>query len=172
MRFIEISKIIVLMITLIICTYTDIKENKIKNKLLIIPLIFGIIVQIIIYGIKGIGISAAAIFIPIGVFLIPFLLRAIGAGDIKLYCVIGAIMGPKFIFYNIIYTLLVGAVIGIVNAVSSGKIIKTIYNIYSLIYGAIFYKVQIKSNITKDFERFPLAIAILVGTLIQLLRSI
>ncbi|GKX67421.1 A24 family peptidase [Inconstantimicrobium mannanitabidum] len=164
----RIVKIILLFIIVSLAMYTDIKENKIKNKHLIIPLVLGIVLSFISGGVEGMKDSLLGMIIPIGIFFVVFLFRMFGAGDIKLYCTIGAIMGVKFIENNIIYSFLLAGIIVIVYLLITRKLTKKIIDIYFLLKNSIVTK-SIGEFSQHKYEHFPFASAIFAGTLFQVI---
>ena len=99
-----IIKIILLLCIVSVSVYTDIKENKIKNKYLLVALILGLAISLLTGGIAGIKDSFLGIIVPFILLFLFFAMRMFGAGDIKLFCTIGAIMGLNFALNNIIYS--------------------------------------------------------------------
>lgn len=161
-------KLIVLLFVLVITLYTDIKENKIKNKHLVVPLALGIFISIFNDGLYGLKDSLLGILLPFVFLFIFFALRMIGAGDIKLFCTIGAIMGFKFIENNIIYTFFVAGVVVIIKLIFTGKLFTTIKGIYYY-FKAIFIGKNLIEFPKGEDNSFPFAIAIFIGTILQVL---
>lgn len=101
-----------------VCTYTDIAKNKVYNWATLPAILVGL----------GLGLGANALGVPVrlsvmssligagiggGIFFIFFLLRAIGAGDVKLMAAVGALMGWKFTLTALWLIALVGAVMAL-----------------------------------------------------------
>lgn len=103
-------KIIVLICIITLAVITDKKSYKIKNQYLIIGSLIGLTFNSICCGKEGLITSILGFIIPIVIFFLLFALRMIGAGDIKLYATIGAIMGLEFVLYSILYSLIIGAI--------------------------------------------------------------
>ena len=74
----------VLYIMLAVCIYTDGKEGKIYNKVLIPGFLSGILLNFIGYGTDGLVSCLISLTITLVFFLPFYLLKGIGAGDIKL----------------------------------------------------------------------------------------
>jgi len=107
-------KIIELFFLIIASVYCDFKFKKIKNYIVYPAIIIGVVTNTVIDGISGFGNSALAIFIPIILLWVFYILRMLGAGDIKLFSSIGAIMGIRFMLAAFAYSFLAGGVIAIV----------------------------------------------------------
>lgn len=89
----------------------DLKEQRIPNGLIAAGLLCGLWQRLYEYGAAGAALYLQGIMIP---FIFPGILycfRMIGAGDVKLLCVIGGFLGPGPVIRCIIYTFLFGGVI-------------------------------------------------------------
>lgn len=91
----------------------DLKWWRIPNRLIVVGLICGVLCNItefeILDGIKQFALGAVT---PIAWLVILFLIRGMGAGDIKLLAVIGGLMG-RGIAEIVIYSIFAGGVIGL-----------------------------------------------------------
>ncbi len=103
-----------LAILIVISVVSDIVTYKIRNWIVYSFWAIGIVSNFYITGIKGLIISSIGVIVPIGILFILYSIRMIGAGDIKLFSAVGAIMGWKFAIWDIVYSFLVGGVIAIV----------------------------------------------------------
>lgn len=97
-----------------ICLYTDIKEQKIYNKVLLPALTLGLIGNAMIHGLPGLMNSFLGFLLGMALLIFPFIAGGIGAGDVKLMGVIGIIKGPIFVFQAFLMTAIVGGVIAII----------------------------------------------------------
>lgn len=71
----------------------DVKTDRIPNILNGIGCLAGMLSQLMENGMKGVLGSLAGMLIPVGILLVLFAFRIIGAGDIKLLAMIGAFVG-------------------------------------------------------------------------------
>lgn len=104
----------------LLANYTDAKELKIPNKLtvslLCTALIFNILSGISIYGLSALlNILTSWIMGMLPAFiLLPFyILRMIGAGDIKFFAALGAFTGWRYSFVIIMGSFIASGIIGI-----------------------------------------------------------
>jgi len=88
----------VLIFMLLISLYTDIVERKIYNWTTIPAAVLGVILNFLADGAPGLKTSLMGLLTGLAVFLLPFLLGGMGAGDVKLMGAIGALKGPFFVF--------------------------------------------------------------------------
>ena len=161
-----IIKIILLLCIVSISVYTDIKENKIKNKYLLVALILGLAISLLTGGIAGIKDSLLGVIVPFILLFLFFAMRMFGAGDIKLFCTIGAIMGLN----NIIYSFFLAGIVVISKIIFTGQLFKIIKGLY------YYFKAMFLSRTIIEFQRiegnrFPFGIAIFLGTIVQLIAK-
>ncbi|HLO12994.1 MAG TPA: prepilin peptidase [Pseudoneobacillus sp.] len=104
---------ILLILLLIICVITDLKERKIYNKILLPIFLIAITYSFISSGWSGLITSILASFVGLSILLIPYLMGGMGAGDVKLLAVIGALKGIGFVLMTSLYMALIGGIIGL-----------------------------------------------------------
>lgn len=88
---------------------TDIRCFQISNRLVVSGLFSGCVLQILQRGAGGIGVFLINVSIPVILFYLLFLIRALGAGDIKLFSIIGGIWGFDVLCTTIAAAFLVAA---------------------------------------------------------------
>lgn len=103
---------------LLLCSINDIRSYKVRN----LYIFFGYCASILFFinngGFKSIGRSVSwisGLIIPILLLWIFYQYKVIGAGDIKLFSVIGGLYGLQFVITHMILSLFCGAVISIIH---------------------------------------------------------
>lgn len=96
----------------IIAAMQDYKEYKIKNKLVLVFIAVGLIINLFRGGLPGLLGSLIGMIIPIILFPL-FALNMLGAGDIKAFMALGAIFGYKNIVMVMCFSFIAGGIIGI-----------------------------------------------------------
>jgi len=91
---------LVLAVALLVCMTTDLREHKIYNMVLLPTFFVGVGYNIVTTGWPGLLQSVLGLLVGLAILFIPFALGGMGAGDVKLLAVIGAIKGPAFVFYS------------------------------------------------------------------------
>lgn len=92
---------------------SDLKTYKIRNSITYSFMAAGLIMNFLAEGFKGMALSLQGILLPVVCLIVLYMLRMIGAGDIKLFSAIGAIMGAGFTMYSIVYSFILGGVIAL-----------------------------------------------------------
>ncbi len=152
-----------------VCLYTDIKEQKIYNKVLLPALVIGLAGNMLLYGLPGLKNSFLGLLAGMGLLLLPFLLGGMGAGDVKLLGVIGVIQGPAFVFQAFLLTAVVGGFIALILLARRklmGETLRRLGTAFVSLFlmiprGAVFEGLQSPQAIA-----FPYGIAISIGTML------
>ncbi|WP_059173293.1 prepilin peptidase [Bacillus sp. FJAT-27445] len=163
---------ILLFLLLVICTVTDVRERKIYNKVLLPFLIVSLAVNLMTGGLEGFTLSILGFLAGFGILLIPYLLGGMGAGDVKLLAVIGALMGAKFVALSAIYMALAGGVFAlflIVFRKSAKQLIKGLFFSFLGLMNGL--KIPIIFDKDSMKQTYPYGVAIAVGAAIQFFRA-
>lgn len=102
-----------LFLLVIISLISDIRTFKIKNIIIAVFMAAGLLTGFITAGINGLACSALAAFLPVPLLIIFYIPGMLGAGDIKLFCAIGAITGARFVLYSMAYSFIAGGLIAL-----------------------------------------------------------
>lgn len=124
----------VLLLILLAAVFTDYRYGKIPNWMILFGIISGLFISFMNEGILFCLEKVGAVFIPV-LFLYPlFLIEGIGAGDIKLFSVVGSFLGIKGVFISLIFAFVVGAIISILKLIKVQIIKKDIFHRKSIIF--------------------------------------
>ncbi len=102
---------VILLPIIIIATAFDLCVDKVPNKVIICGYITALGYQFVMLGMKGMYVFLTGAILPIIMLYLLFLMGALGAGDIKLLSVIGAVTGVPIILRIILVSLIAGAVV-------------------------------------------------------------
>lgn len=169
--FIEIERA-ALFAFVLIAAISDIKTRRIPNKL-IFP---GALMALIYHTLSPYGIGPLASLEGLAVGLFSFLplyvIRAMGAGDVKLMAMVGTFLGPASAFGAVMTVLITGGLLAIAGAIKNGAARQMITNLRFIITGLMFSATtgtNIKTN--NNFVptgKIPYGIAIAFGTTMHL----
>ncbi len=107
---------IILIMLLIAATVYDCTTDKIPNQLVLIGMILGMINSVVTLQIKGILLSIGSVVaVVLGLFLL-FVIKGLGAGDIKLLAMTSAFL-HKEVITIIILSFLFGGVLSIIKLI-------------------------------------------------------
>ena len=100
--------IIMLAMLLITAIYTDLRWSRIPNWLTFPAMGLGIVVHAWIGGQQCALFSLSGIGVGMGLFLLPYACKGVGAGDVKLMAAIGSMVGPSDALSVAILSVLAG----------------------------------------------------------------
>lgn len=101
-------KLGIVAILLFRAVYTDVKRGQIENRLIVTGLVLGFICTIVTGGLSGLLDSVKMVCTITAALFFLFVIKGLGAGDIKLLAVLAAFF-PKVIFSIVIASFFVGA---------------------------------------------------------------
>lgn len=153
-----------LMILLVICVITDIRERKIYNKVLLPFLVLGLIIHLAIGGFSGLGFSLAGTVAGFVILLIPYFMGGMGAGDVKLLAVIGALKGTVFVLTAAVYMALAGGILALSVLLFRRGALNRIKQI-GMFFGGLRSGMRIPLALDKDglTATYPYGVAIAIG---------
>ena len=122
------AMLISLTILLAVATWSDIKFRKIPNWLILTGLATSFSFQILA-GRIGLSSWCIGLLTGFGALFPMYLMRVMGAGDVKLMAVVGAFLGPGHAIGAVLATLVSGGVLAIGFAVAHGQLAKTLANV-------------------------------------------
>jgi prepilin peptidase CpaA len=100
----------VLTAILVSAVYGDLRRHRISNQLNVLGFVAGLTLQCSAGGLHGLTFGLAGAAAGLACFAPFYLLRAMGAGDVKLLAVVGTFLGPMGAVYAALATLLAGGV--------------------------------------------------------------
>ena len=105
---------ILLLFGMTVAVLRDIESCKVPNYVTFPLMLAGLAWHGGMDGLSGLGFSAAGLSLGIAVFIIPYILGGMGAGDVKLLGAAGAILGAKGVVVTAVLSILIGFLYAIV----------------------------------------------------------
>ncbi|WP_025026476.1 A24 family peptidase [Caldalkalibacillus mannanilyticus] len=159
----EIVLYVLLGIFLLIAFYTDARTSKIPNWLTVSGAAIGFLYYLIVDGWGGLLFSFVGFLVGFGVMFVLYLIKAISAGDVKLFGAIGALTGLEITLYGMMYSIFYAAFIGIIILLFKKEFWIRIRNIFYRILNLIMFR-DYKSIVAidkKEAMTFPFMYAVL-----------
>lgn len=167
-----------LVVLLLMITQQDIRSHRIPNKLVLIGVILGVLLNGLLpegwgfnsvipgglgwlEALKGLGVGMA-VLLPI------YWLRAMGAGDVKLMAMVGAFLGPGDVLWAVLATFVAGGVMALVVVLWSKQMGQMLQNIKLMLLGGVVKvsagQLPKMDDLPVSVGKLPYAVAITVGT--------
>ena len=137
-------------IVLAVATFTDLRNRRIPNWLVLPFLVVGIGASTLQHGWDGLGQSFAGLALGLLLYGLLFWMGGMGAGDVKLAAAIGAWIGPSQLFIALVVTAMAGGIMVLGWALFGG-----------------FLKDLFKGAGDHMKRKMPYAPAIAIGTLVS-----
>lgn len=114
------------------CAYTDLRSREIPNALTVTGALAGFAFHGWRAGWAGLGFAAIGFGAAFGIYLVFFLLRGRGGGDVKMMAALGAILGWSNWLLLFVLTSVLGGVVALIVIVSRGRVRETGKNLLNL----------------------------------------
>lgn len=153
----------ILFIFLIAAFIIDVRKHKIPNWLSAGGMLVGILLHLILDGVDGLIFSFLGLLVAGGIFMVLYIFKAIGAGDVKLFAAIGAIVGVQMVLYMMMYSIIFAGIIAIIILLFTKTFLQKLMNAFFHILGSIFSKdlSSLEEYKTTKATRFPFMYAVI-----------
>jgi prepilin peptidase CpaA len=147
------------------CAVFDWRSRRIPNALTLPAIVAGLALHGVFGGLSGIAFSLKGLALGAGLFLIPFFLGGMGAGDVKLMGAVGALLGWHLTLAALIYTAIVGGLVAML-AILRAKAVKRSFARMGSMFQILFASMRFPSadSLEGDSVRIPYALPIALGT--------
>jgi prepilin peptidase CpaA len=161
----------------LVAAVTDIRSRRIPNWLTLLGVLVGLSLNGVTYGLAGVRNSLGGMLLGFSAYLILYLLRAMGAGDVKLMAALGAIVGPENWVAVFIASAVAGGVLAIALMVWTGRVRETLFNTLLIVQELAHFRAPFKRNTHLDVKdpralNMPHGVAIAAGTVACLALSV
>jgi prepilin peptidase CpaA len=167
---------ILLALLVITAAMFDFRERRIPNWLALTGVLAGIGLNGFVYEAPGLWMALKGMGLAMLVYFPLWLIRGMGAGDVKLMGAIGAIVGPSNWLGVLALTCVFGAVAGLVLMVAKGRCGATLANIWKILKSLARWQAPYQDHPELDVRsekalRLPHAVAIAFGSLSFLIAA-
>lgn len=122
---------------LLLAVIMDLKSYKISNYLILTGVFTGFIFHLFEHGRAGISLCFFGMIVPIVILFPLFIIKALGAGDIKLFSVIGSYMGIIYVFKSIAAAFIIGAVMSLIYLIRYRQVFYRFHSLFCYIQTVI-----------------------------------
>jgi prepilin peptidase CpaA len=167
--FTEIRLVLVVAFVVVAAIF-DVRTHRIPNWLVLLGAVTCIAGQMIQPALLGFGIAGALKGIAVGfAILLPlYLLRATGAGDVKLMAMVGAYLGPWGVASAALLSFIAGGVLALAVVLAKGALGQLFANLRAMLYGTLLTAMTTgKTTIAApaaSVGKLPYGVAIAIGT--------
>ena len=102
---------IVLLLILMAAVYTDYRQNRIPNWIIVFGIVSGLLISFIHNGIGQMCEGLLGMILPVVLLYPVFMIGGLGAGDIKLFAVAGSYLGIKGVTISFIVAISLDSIV-------------------------------------------------------------
>lgn len=172
-----------MIVLLLLAAKQDIKSHRISNKIVLVGLVLGIVLNGIlpegwgfntqIPGAIGWWAAMKGVAVGMAVLLPLYLLSAMGAGDVKLMGMVGAFLGTNDVLGAVLATFVVGGVMALLIVLWSKQLSAMLHNVKYMLYGSAIKlsvgQAPLMNDLPVSVGKLPYAVAITLGTFAYLI---
>lgn len=107
---------------MIIAVYCDLRWRRIPNWVIVSGLLTGLFLQVLSGGGTAVGEALQGLAVGLALLFIPFVLGGMGAGDVKLLGLVGAVKGTGFVVQTFLWMALWGGLMALGYLAVSGRL--------------------------------------------------
>lgn len=166
----SIETVLVVLVTA--AAWSDLRTRRIPNWITVPGAMLGFLLQSFYGGLNGALASLAGAGLGLGIFLGFYMAGGMGAGDVKLFSAVGALVGPRALILVFVFTGLLGGIAAVVLAVYRGRLRQTLLQTGMLLldFGRLRWREPRAESAAAPPEalRLPYGAVIAGGTLVSL----
>ena len=150
--------------------YMDVRYRRIPNKLVLLTFIGGVVVNSIFGGYHGLRLSLEGSALAFGLMLILHTLGTMGAGDVKFFAAVGAVVGSSLVLPTLLIVALTGGVLAFGKMIYARRVGATMFGVYQFFYGLLPGQHVPRFEVPADRSlTLPYGVAICGGSVIAFL---
>jgi prepilin peptidase CpaA len=159
---------LVLLAPLAICViYYDVRYRRIPNVLVLATLLAGISINTAFGGWHGVLSSLEGFALAFFPMLLMHIFGALGAGDVKLFGAVGAVLGVALVPLAFVVVVMLGAVLAVYTMLRAGRVISTLHGVLRIFVGLLPGWEMPRFAMAPDRKHtIPYGVAIMLGSLI------
>jgi prepilin peptidase CpaA len=147
----------------------DLRFRRIPNWLNLSGIILGFGFNALLFQLSGTAKAGEGMLLAFAIYLPLYLLRGMGAGDVKLMAAVGALVGPGNWVEIFIATALLGGATAGLFALAKGRLQDTLCNLHFLVKDLACLRAPYRTNPQLDFRRpgsltLPHGVSIALGS--------
>ena len=153
------ATMILLVILLAYATVTDLRQRRIPNRITLPMLVGGLVLRVVVGGQAGLTVGLIGAGLALAIMIGPFVLRWVGAGDVKMSMAVGGLMGPDFVIAALLFASLAAGVIAVADILHKRQLASTARYLFFTLHMPVQPGMALKG-------RLPYAPALALGCLV------
>jgi prepilin peptidase CpaA len=152
----------------VIIAYHDVRYRRIPNPFVLATLAAGVAMNAIVEGSHGLYSSVTGCGLAFVLMFLLHIFGAMGAGDVKLFAAIGAVIGAHLVVPTFLVVVLTGGLLAVVSVVRAGTVVTTMHRVLLIFVGLLPGWQMPKFAVPVDRKyTIPYGVAITLGSIIS-----
>ena len=152
----------------IIIAYYDVRYRRIPNAFVLATLAGGLSINIIYAGLGGVLTSLGGCALAFFPLFILHIFGGMGAGDVKLFAAVGAVIGTSLVLPSLFIVVVTGGVIAVYSMIRNGTVRATMQRVLMVLVGLLPGWQMPRFAVPADRRHtIPYGVAIMLGSLIS-----
>lgn len=122
---------IVLLLILSAAVYTDYRQRRIPNWIVGFGVVSGLFICFLHGGVSSFLEGLCGMVLPVVLLYPAFMIGGLGAGDLKLFAVVGSYLGIKGVLISLTFAFVMGAILSLVKMIRFHNFKERIYYFFS-----------------------------------------
>jgi prepilin peptidase CpaA len=151
----------------LLITYWDVRYRRIPNELVLLTFIGGLALNTIFEGSHGFLISLGGFAFAFGLMFFLHAFGTMGAGDVKLFAAIGAVVGVSSVLPTLMVVALTGGLLAVGKMIHARRTLTTMLGVTQVFYGLLPGQKVPRFEVPVDHTyTLPYAVPICFGSVI------
>ncbi|HET6893273.1 MAG TPA: A24 family peptidase [Pyrinomonadaceae bacterium] len=157
----------------LIVIYYDVRYRRIPNVAVLATLLAGFAVNTIFGGLQGTLASLYGFALAFFPMLIMHIFGAMGAGDVKLFGAVGAVLGIGLVPVTFILVVMIGGALAVYSMVRSDTVFTTLHGVLRIFVGILPGWEMPRFKMAPDRKHtIPYGVAIMLGSVLATVVSL
>lgn len=162
-----LMKLLLLVPLAVLVIYYDVRFRRIPNVLVVAALICGLIINISFAGAPGALSSLGGFAVAFVPMFLMHIFGAMGAGDVKLFAAIGAVVGLALVPMTFVVVVMMGALLAVYSMIRSGTVFSTLHGVLRIFVGILPGWEMPRFSLPANRQHtIPYGVAIMIGSVI------
>lgn len=147
--------------------YMDVRYRRIPNKLVLVTLIVGLAINSYFGAWNGLLSSLLGLVIAFGLMFLFHLFGTMGAGDVKLFAAIGALVGSSIVLQTFLIVAITGGILAICKMVYARRAAATMLGVAQFFVGLLPGQSVPRLRAVDPQQTLPYAVPICLGSVLS-----
>jgi prepilin peptidase CpaA len=162
-----LMKLILLVPLAVSVIYYDLRFRRIPNVLVLAALIAGLAINIAFGGAPGALSSLGGFAVAFVPMFLMHVFGAMGAGDVKLFAAVGAVLGVALVPITFVVVVMMGALLAVYSMIRSRTVLSTMHGVLRIFVGILPGWEMPRFSLPANRQHtIPYGVAIMLGSVI------